>query len=323
MVHVEHAAPGRGSRPPVAGTAGACGSGPTAAAGSQAGAVGEPAGADQLPRTGAESGARAARSAVRRVVGVLVLVVVALMPACAGVRSVRLYAPAASGLAPVQPRLYVDPAMTPAGRDAFAADLTAGRRRAEAFFGGLVASPAVVACASAACYRRFGGIGPKAVFRNGTILLSPEGLSPVIVAHELSHAELAARIGGFRTWWRVPQWFDEGIAVLASGDPEYTEEAWRRATDNGANVPALAALESLRGWLRVTGKDGKTKQLSYGTARHEVARWYAAAGPAGFRALIDNLRNGGDFRETYDRVARDGVGGGRSTWNGPAGRGAR
>ncbi len=264
-----------------------------------------------------------AAGALRRAAGALLLAGLALLPACAGVRSVRLYAPEANGLALVRPGVYLDPVMTPAGRDAFASDLEAGRRRAEAFYGGLVASPKVVACGSATCYRRFGGIGPKAVFRNGTILLSPEGLSPVIVAHELSHAELAARIGGFRTWWRVPQWFDEGIAVLASGDPEYTEEAWRRATDNGVNAPALAALESLRGWLRVTGKDGKAKQLSYGTARHEVDRWYAAAGPAGFRALIGNLRNGGDFRETYDRVERDGAGGGCSTWNSAAGRGTR
>ncbi len=241
---------------------------------------------------------------VRSAAGLLVLAAVLLLPGCAGVRSVRLYFPEASGLEMVRPGVYVDPAMTAPRREAFAADLEAGRQRAAEFYGGLISSPKVVACASMACYRRFGGIGRKGVSRNGALLLSPEGLTPVIVAHEWSHAELAARIGQLRTWWSVPQWFDDGIAVHLSGDPEYTEEAWRGATDNGTKAPPLSELETLRGWLRVTGKDGKTKQLSYGTARHEVAGWYAAAGPDGFRALIEGLKNGDDFRKLYERTGK-------------------
>ena len=260
----------------------------------------------------------AARLVAPQARAVLLLAVVLLLAGCAGIRSVRLLGPGASGLERVRPGVYVDPAMAAPQRDAFAADLDAGRRRAADFYGGLVSSPTVVACASMACYRRFGGVGRKGVCRNGAILLSPDGLTPVIVAHEWSHAELAARVGQLRTWWRVPQWFDEGIAVLLSRDPEYTEEAWETATDNGANVPALSELESLRGWLRVTGKDGKTKQLSYGTARHEVAAWHRAAGPDGFRQLIANLRNGGDFLESYARAAKPGNRPACSTWNVPA-----
>ena len=262
-----------------------------------------------------------ARPVAPRASAVFLLAVLLLLPGCAGIRSVRLLGPGVSGLERVRTGVYVDPAMTGLQREAFAADLEAGRRRVAGFYGGLVSSPTVVACASMACYRRFGGVGRKGVCRNGAILLSPDGLTPVIVAHEWSHAELAARVGQLRTWWGVPQWFDEGIAVFLSRDPEYTEEAWRAATDNGANVPALSELESLRGWLRVTGKNGKTKQLSYGTARHEVAGWYAAAGPDGFRELIANLRNGGDFLEIYHRTAKAGGRSGCSTWNIPAGAG--
>jgi len=228
---------------------------------------------------------------------------------------VRLYFPAASGLETVRPGFYADPAMPAPQREALAADVEEGRRRAAEFYGGLVSSPTVVACASMACYRRFGGIGPKAVSRNGALLLSPEGLTPVIVGHEWSHAELAARVGQLRMWRSVPQWFDEGIAVLSSRDPRYKEDSWRAATDNGTNVPPLSALETLRGWLRVTGKDGKTRQLSYGTARHEVAGWYAVAGPEGLRALIEGLRNGDDFRELYERIGKAGARTGCSTWN--------
>ncbi len=113
-------------------------------------------------------------------------------PGCAGIRGVRLYGPGVSGRDCARPGDYVDPAKTPPQRGGFAAALEACRRCAAESYGGLVSSPTVVECASMACYRRFGGLGRKGVFRNGAILLSPEGLTPVIVAHEWPHAELAA-----------------------------------------------------------------------------------------------------------------------------------
>ncbi len=243
-----------------------------------------------------------------RAAGLLLVGVLLLSPGCAGIRSVRLYFPEASGLERARPGVYVDPAMTAPQREAFAADLETGRQRAAEFYGGLVSSPTVVACASMACYRRFGGVGAKGVFRNGAILFSPKGLTPAIVSHEWSHAELAARIGQLRTWWSVPQWFDDGIAVLLSRDPDYTEEAWLAATDNGAKAPPLSDFETLRGWLRVTGKDGRTKQFSYGTARHTMAGWYAVAGPDGFKALIEAVKNGEDFRKVYERTGTPAAG---------------
>lgn len=256
-----------------------------------------------------------------RAAGFLLVAILLLLPGCAGVRSVRLFFPVASGLEMARPGLYVDPGMTAPHREAFAADLEAGQQRAAEFYRGLASSPDIVACASLACFRRFGGIG-KGMTGIGGILLSPEGLNPAIVAHEWSHAELAKRIGRLRRWWSVPQWFDEGLAVLVSRDPAYTEEAWRAATENGTKAPPLSDLETLRGWLRVTGKGGKTKQLSYGTAGREVAGWYAVAGPDGLDELIEGLRNGEGFRQIYERTGRASARTGCSTWNSPAGAGA-
>ncbi len=65
----------------------------------------------------------------------------------------------------------------------------------------------------------------------------------------------------------------------------------------------------------MTGTEGKTGQFSYGTARHEVAAWYAAAGPEGFRDLIASLRDGGNFRKLHGRAAEARRLTGRSTWN--------
>ncbi|MFG1943168.1 hypothetical protein [Nonomuraea sp. NPDC048826] len=52
-------------------------------------------------------------------------------------------------------------------------------------------------------------------------MLSPRGADPVIASHELSHVELHTRLAGAE----VPQWFDEGLAVVVCGDPRYLAPA--------------------------------------------------------------------------------------------------
>lgn len=258
--------------------------------------------------------------------GLLVLV---LAGGCANLRSVRLYFPEGAGFEAASPRLYVDPALSPAQRTRLLENISAGRERVAAFYGGVTADPTFVACASMDCYRRFGGIGGKGVFYWHAILLSPEGQSPAVISHEWSHAELSARVGKSRTVYAVPQWFDEGVAVLLSGDPEYTGERWLAATDNGTKIPPLRDLETLRGWLRATGEGGVRKQSTYGTARREVERWHAAAGREGFLRLLRAVGDGDDFTCAYERARSEGlpgtprpaagtrVPGECSTWNVP------
>jgi hypothetical protein len=43
-------------------------------------------------------------------------------------------------------------------------------------------------------------------------------------------------------------------------------------------------------------------QLSYGTARHEVARWYTCAGRPGIERLVTMLRDGYSFDQAYVAV---------------------
>jgi hypothetical protein len=49
--------------------------------------------------------------------------------------------------------------------------------------------------------------------------------------------------------------------------------------------------------LTVTKVDG---QRSYGTARHEVARWYDRVGLRGLERLLAMIRGGSDFQAAYD-----------------------
>ncbi|TQM14940.1 hypothetical protein [Pseudonocardia kunmingensis] len=135
------------------------------------------------------------------------------------------------------------------------------------FFGGLRSDPAFLACLTDACYTRIGGGGERGIaVLNRTVMLSPRGIDPVIAAHELTHVELHARLGTAS----VPQWFDEGLAVLVSDDPRYLLP--EGPGDRCRVAPAGPLPESLDAWLRAAGSDPQV----YAQAGCAVSRLLAA-----------------------------------------------
>lgn len=97
--------------------------------------------------------------------------------------------------------------------------MLAAENRVAAFYQGRNSSPTMLACLTVACYQHIGGGGEKGVgVLNRAVMLSPDGVNTVIAAHEMSHVELHERLGARG---HVPQWFDEGLAVVVSNDPRY------------------------------------------------------------------------------------------------------
>jgi hypothetical protein len=217
------------------------------------------------------------------------------------VRSVALLFPSLSGFDEVAADVWAEREMSAAARDRLVDTVAAARGAVERFFSGVSGHHVVLACSTARCYRMCGGIGLGTTFFGNRVLLSPGGVSSSKVSHELSHVELASRVGALRALFQVPQWFDEGLAVIVSDDPDFTEAKWLAATEGGARAPALQQLETVRGWLAATKEN---KQLSYGTARHEVVRWYARAGPKGLQRVFAAIRAGEKFERAYARTAR-------------------
>lgn len=243
-----------------------------------------------------------------------------LLPGCAGVAPARaakasgriddlhakisgsrILLPAENGVVEIAPHVFVDRPVGPAYVSRLLNLVDKARVRAGFYYGELVATPDILFCSSMECYRRFGGIG-LGYTRGNNILISPYGWRAAIVSHELSHVELATRLGGSpEVLDRVPQWFDEGAAVMVSMAHEFSDEAWQEACRKG-EAPRLNELESVTGWNRVTGANGANMQLSYGTARQEVARWYATVGPKGLDQLIRALKARQDFHMAYQSV---------------------
>lgn len=85
------------------------------------------------------------------------------------------------------------------------------------------------------------------------VRLSPRGFDPVILVHEASHVALHGRLGTIRLLsGAVPAWFDEGLAVIVSGDARYLapgSTAAERCTAEPTEMPA-----SPWTWAREAGR---------------------------------------------------------------------
>lgn len=241
------------------------------------------------------------------------LVLCMALGACSVLQGARLWLPESNGFEAVQPDLYVEAGMPDEARTQLRDAIGWARVAIGQAYGGVRSSPVAFACYTEECYTSFGGRGSKAKVYGDHILLSPRGLNRHFLAHEWSHAELHHRIT-IAGCFRLPSWFDEGLAVAISQAPEHSEEHWQTLARTGVARPSrgeLMKLESKRQWIDAVHRYGEHLNAQrkargeppiaplYAAAGHEVRPWLAHAGTAGLSALIERINGGADFDAAY------------------------
>ncbi|TFW06799.1 hypothetical protein E4K72_09730 [Oxalobacteraceae bacterium OM1] len=251
---------------------------------------------------------------MHRRLNLTLLFALTLLSGCSVLQGGELYAPETFGLVPVAPNVYIE-------RDAddrTKAILSDAAVRAHAAithtFGDAQAAPVINACVTERCFWSFGGRGEFAKVYGKRILLSPRALNWHFIAHEWSHAEMSTRLNVF-AWKRMPQWFDDGLAVTVSEAPEHSEQHWRFLVESNIPRPGpdeLHSLKSLGQWLDAVRRYSDNKNIErrargeqeihsvYAAAGHEVRPWLVAAGTPGLLALIQRLNDGETFERAYD-----------------------
>ena len=230
-----------------------------------------------------------------------------LLAGCGAVRTAWIWFPKAAGMDQVDPRLYVEPSMTNEQRQEVSRQIVIGRAQIERFYGSITAAPYFVACVTHECDERFGSYGTRAAaFGDTAVHLSANGLSAPLVAHELSHAELFHRVGG---WWnarKIPRWFDEGVAVVVADEPRHSEENWQEIRRLGLPIPQLSELVSFKDWGLAVNKYGETAgdvpgnlHVVYTCVGHEVRGWSAGSGATAVVTVLESIRNGSTFDAAY------------------------
>ena len=237
-----------------------------------------------------------------------------LLSGCGGIAGLKLLAPETHGLESVSPSLYVETGTDSETRRRLLQDIDRAEQAVEAAYGSVQSHPIIHVCITESCYATFGGYGSRAkVYGGRLILISPRGSNWHYIANEWSHAELHARLS-LAALWRLPQWFDEGIAVAVSEAPENSEAHWQFLIESNIPRPtrdALYTFKSLRQWDDAVGRYGEKKNQErrakgepeirpvYTAAGHEVRPWLADMGSKGLLRLIDDLNAGGNFASLY------------------------
>jgi len=198
--------------------------------------------------------------------------------------------PSCFGLVQASDTLWVEATMPAPDRLRLIAQITTAEAQVAQALGPTTGLLRLLACQTAACDRSLGGRGAAAVTYSfgpvAVVRVSPRGLSTTILAHELTHVALHARMGFTgQLADRLPAWADEGLAVIVSDDPRYLNPGTGPARCHKPPRPDLP--ETAGDWLRLAANERDI----YAEAACAMLGWMAENdGWRGVWAVIDGTR---------------------------------
>ncbi|MEZ0485304.1 hypothetical protein [Fibrella aquatica] len=214
--------------------------------------------------------------------------------------------------------LYINEEATPRQRAVLQNHLQVASKRIRQFWGNQQGRAILIYCPTQEQYAQYcsGGEGAGCSlgmpWGDSFLVLGPEGNSPDVMAHELCHDELFARLGWLTIKRQVPQWFNEGLALMVdyrfsngssnprerflTYDAEWRYRAYGLRGLSPQVVPGLSSLETTRDFFY---GDYSRVMLAYLTAGREVSRWLSTVGPSALPRLITDLSAGKQFDDVY------------------------
>lgn len=244
---------------------------------------------------------------------IIILIFACTLGGCSNLRGTKLLMPEQFGFVRIEQNIYIEAGADEEAKEKIRSAMSKAEVKIRSAYGSVTSHPTVHACITEECYSSFGGMGSKAKVYGDHILLSPRGLNWHFLAHEWSHAEMRTRLM-FGAWRRLPQWFDEAMAVTVSEAPEHSEDHWQYLIASDIPRPTRAELftyKSLRQWLDAVHQYGETQNVErkakgepeirplYTAAGHEVRPWFAEVGTQGLLDFIKRLNDGEKFEVIY------------------------
>ena len=198
---------------------------------------------------------------------------------------------------------YFAPSIPPSERTRLLLLLEEARQRVSQFYGPLRGRPQVIV-SDAESMGRFSDT-PTAVTHyrpNGAFMaIGPRGQSVDVMAHELAHAELYARVGYRKLVWCVPTWLDEGLAVQFDLRQTHAESAFQQRVAEGWPVPPLGQLANHAGFF---AGPRSVVRFHYATARRAVGAWLRSRGHVEVVRQIEKLDCSRHAETEIERLAQ-------------------
>lgn len=125
------------------------------------------------------------------------------------------------------------------------------------------------------------------------IVISKDGISKDIIAHEISHAELYKRVGFYKWNFVIPPWFKHGLAMQNDNRDYYSEDTLKARSGNFKNLPDIKKFTKDEEFYA-----GNTEQvmLNYMTAKYDFKTWYTKEK---LDKLVQDLNAGRSFKEAF------------------------
>ena len=202
----------------------------------------------------------------------------------------RLACPPCFGLSEIAPRVFTD---APAAEHRRIRQFwSRAEKDTAAFFGPLQSRPITVICQQGPCIETFSSSSAASGVTFGwqAIRIAPRGVRQTIITHERIHAELHWRLGVVGLARNaIPAWFDEGLAVLLSGDRVLLRYAQRTRRNDKWITDARWPWQ----WSRMVAAHGWRD--SYAAAVTRVAGYEQRIGRGGLRRVVEAVISGADF----------------------------
>ncbi|WP_147300350.1 hypothetical protein [Dyadobacter luteus] len=217
-----------------------------------------------------------------------------------------------SGFNQLRPDVFASPGLSTSSFKNVLRDVRKAEARIDSFYKGKVSRPAVIICTTPDEYKKYCSSTEGAGCSLGTpwgssfIVLNLREMNVDVISHEMSHIELLARVGWWKTTMDVPQWYNEGVALMldqrfvSNQDSigrylDYLDE-WSYYTRGGQEILELENIKSVKDFF---AGDQRHVMLAYMTSGLEVSYWLYYAGPESIDLLVRGLRAGGEFDDVY------------------------
>ena len=211
--------------------------------------------------------------------------------------------------------IYFSPEIKPIHYKKLKSIIISSEARVDSFFQGKKSSPTIIVCRDPQEYQKYcsstegAGCSLGTPWGNSFVILNAQGMNVDVISHEMSHTELLARLG----WWtiatEIPQWFNEGIALMLdrrfvnNSDKigryfDYMDE-WLYYTGGGQQILELRDMASIKGFFNTNQKQ---VMLAYMSAGLEISYWLILSEEDGLQKLITDMQSGKSFDEAYSRA---------------------
>ncbi|QRR02025.1 hypothetical protein [Dyadobacter sandarakinus] len=212
-------------------------------------------------------------------------------------------------------RHYFSPGISPKHYRKINRTIALAEARVDSFYHGKKSKPVFIICNRPDEYRRYcssnegAGCSIGTPWGSGFVVLNGQDANVDVASHELSHMELLTRLGWWKVTTRVPQWFNEGLALMLdkrfvnNPDPigrylDYMDE-WQYYTGGGQELTELRDME----WLNDFFSGGQRQvMLAYMSSGMEVAYWLVLSEANGLSVFLEQMQQGKSFEDAYEAV---------------------